>query len=70
MEQRMKQQQNKNPLGTLPVPKLLLKFSVPSIIAMLTSALYNMVDQYFIGNSVGELGNARSEERRVGKECL
>lgn len=59
MEQRMKkQQQNKNPLGTLPVPKLLLKFSVPSIIAMLTSALYNMVDQYFIGNSVGELGNA------------
>ena len=25
---------------------------------MLTSALYNIVDQYFIGNSVGELGNA------------
>lgn len=47
-----------NPLGTLPVEKLLLKFTVPSIIAMLTSALYNMVDQYFIGNSVGELGNA------------
>ncbi|MDE7436799.1 MAG: MATE family efflux transporter [Lachnospiraceae bacterium] len=47
-----------NPLGTLPVQKLLLKFTVPSIIAMLTSALYNMVDQYFIGNSVGELGNA------------
>lgn len=45
-------------LGTLPIPKLLLKFTVPSIIAMLTSALYNMVDQYFIGNSVGELGNA------------
>lgn len=47
-----------NPLGTLPVEKLLLKFAVPSIIAMLTSALYNIVDQFFIGNAVGELGNA------------
>lgn len=59
MEQKTENQpQNKNPLGSLPISKLLLKFSVPSIIAMLTSALYNMVDQYFIGNSVGELGNA------------
>lgn len=50
--------EQKNPLGILPLPKLLLKFTVPSIIAMLTSALYNIVDQFFIGNSVGELGNA------------
>lgn len=49
---------NKNPLGTAPVSKLLVKFAVPSIIAMLVSALYNIVDQLFIGNSVGELGNA------------
>ncbi len=47
-----------NPLGSLQISKLLLKFTVPSIIAMLTSALYNIVDQYFIGNSVGSLGNA------------
>lgn len=47
-----------NPLGILPIPELLLKFTVPSIVAMLTSALYNIVDQFFIGNSVGELGNA------------
>ena len=47
-----------NPLGVLPVPVLLKKFAVPSIIAMLTSALYNIVDQFFIGNSVGALGNA------------
>ena len=47
-----------NPLGVLPVPVLLKKFAVPSIIAMLTGALYNIVDQFFIGNSVGELGNA------------
>lgn len=56
MEQ--KKVNNQNPLGVLPIPRLLLKFTVPSIIAMLTSALYNIVDQYFIGNSVGELGNA------------
>ena len=47
-----------NPLGTEPVGALLKKFAVPSIIAMLVSALYNIVDQFFIGRSVGELGNA------------
>ncbi len=38
-------------LTTTPVKKLLLKFSIPCIIAMLVSALYNIVDQIFIGNS-------------------
>ena len=47
-----------NPLGTKPVPAMLLKFAVPSIIAMLVSSLYNLVDQVFIGHSVGTLGNA------------
>ncbi len=47
-----------NPLGTLPVPGLMLKFAIPSIVAMLVSALYNIVDQLFIGQSVGTLGNA------------
>ncbi len=52
------EENTKNPLGELPVRKLLVKFAVPSIVAMLVSALYNIVDQLFIGNSVGELGNA------------
>lgn len=56
--EKEKQTGQANPLGELPIPKLLLKFTVPSIVAMLTTALYNMVDQFFIGNSVGELGNA------------
>ena len=56
MEKQKKNQEN--PLGTLPVNQLLKQFAVPSIIAMLVSALYNIVDQFFIGNSVGELGNA------------
>lgn len=54
MEQTMKS----NPLGNVPVKKLLNQFAVPSIIAMLVSALYNIVDQFFIGRSVGQLGNA------------
>lgn len=47
-----------NPLGSKPVGKLLAEFAVPSIIAMLVSALYNIVDQFFIGHYVGMLGNA------------
>ena len=38
--------------------KLLLKFSIPCILTLLISALYNIVDQIFIGNSsVGAIGN-------------
>ena len=47
-----------NPLGSAPLGKLLVKFAVPSIISMLVSALYNIVDQIFIGQGVGYLGNA------------
>ncbi|MBO5461182.1 MAG: MATE family efflux transporter [Ruminococcus sp.] len=47
-----------NPLGSAPVGSLLRKFAVPSIVAMMVSALYNIVDQFFIGRSIGELGNA------------
>ena len=47
-----------NILGERPVNQLLMQFAVPSIIAMLVGALYNIVDQFFIGRSVGELGNA------------
>ncbi len=47
-----------NPLGTAPVGTLLKQFAIPSIIAMLVSSLYNIVDQFFIGNAIGELGNA------------
>jgi len=46
-------EQNENfYLTSTPVKNLLLKFSIPCILAMLVSALYNIVDQIFIGNSV------------------
>ncbi|WP_243342343.1 MATE family efflux transporter [Anaerococcus sp. AGMB09787] len=47
-----------NILETESIPRLLAKFAIPSVIAMVVSAFYNIVDQFFIGNSVGFLGNA------------
>lgn len=47
-----------NPLGYAPIGRLLRKFAIPSIISMVVSALYNIVDQIFIGQGVGMLGNA------------
>ncbi len=47
-----------NPLGTERIGKLMVRFAVPSIIALVVNSLYNMVDQIFIGNGVGYLGNA------------
>ncbi len=54
----MEEQAKTNPLGTEKVSGLMLKFSIPSIIAMVIGAVYNIVDQLFIGHAVGTLGNA------------
>lgn len=46
-------------LGTEKISKLMLKFSIPCVLSLLVSALYNIVDQIFIGNSeLSTLGNA------------
>lgn len=46
-------------LGSERISKLVRRFAVPCIISLLISALYNIVDQIFIGNSkLGFLGNA------------
>ncbi len=42
-------------LGTKPVGKLLMQYSLPAIIAMTASSLYNMVDSIFIGQGVGAM---------------
>ena len=45
--------------GTEKLSKLMLKFSIPCVLSLLVSALYNIVDQIFIGNSeLSTLGNA------------
>lgn len=48
----------RNPLGYQPIGRLLMRFAIPSVISMLVNALYNIVDQIFIGQGVGYLGNA------------
>ena len=40
-----------NILGNEKISSLLIKFSVPAIVGMMVSALYNMVDRIFIGNA-------------------
>ena len=50
-----------NPLGVQPVNRLLSQFAIPSIISMLVGSLYNIVDQFFIGQRAGELGNAATK---------
>lgn len=52
------QEKNGNPLGYLPISKLLGQFAMPAIISMLVNSVYNIVDQIFIGQGVGYLGNA------------
>lgn len=47
-----------NPLGEESINRLLRQFAIPSIVSMLVGSLYNIVDQFFIGQRVGELGNA------------
>ena len=54
----MNEVKERNPLGYEDISSLLQKFAIPSIIAMLVSSLYNVVDQIFIGRGVGPLGNA------------
>lgn len=46
-----------NYLAKEAIGKLMIKFSVPCIMSLLVSALYNIVDQIFIGRGVGYLGN-------------
>ena len=47
-----------NDLGKGKINKLLISFSIPCVISMLINSIYNIVDQIFIGQGVGTLGNA------------
>ncbi len=55
MESTISEKQNL--FATEPIGKLIIKFAVPSVIALLVNSLYNIVDQIFIGWGVGYLGN-------------
>ena len=49
--------QEENILGSEKIGRLIRKFSVPCILSLLVNSLYNIVDQIFIGQRVGYLGN-------------
>ncbi|MDR3301507.1 MAG: MATE family efflux transporter [Spirochaetaceae bacterium] len=51
-------QQSNNYLITEPIGKLLPKFAIPCVVSLIISCLYNIVDQIFVGNGIGYLGNA------------
>lgn len=57
-EKQNEKQEQQNPLGTEKISKLIKQFAVPCIISLVVSSLYNIVDQIFIGQGVGYLGNA------------
>lgn len=44
-------------LGKEKIGKLMMKFSIPCIMSLLVASLYNIVDQIFIGQGIGYLGN-------------
>lgn len=42
------EQEYSNPMGTIPVPKLIIQTSIPLIISLLVNNLYNLVDSIFV----------------------
>ena len=55
--EEIKVEKEENILGTEKIQKLIIKFSIPCIISLLVNALYNIVDQIFIGWGVDYLAN-------------
>ena len=49
--------ESQSPFASEPIGRLVVKFAVPSVIALLVNSLHNIVDQIFIGWGVGYLGN-------------
>lgn len=49
--------EKKSIFASEPVGKLIIKFAIPCVISLVVNALYNIVDQIFIGWGVGYLGN-------------
>ncbi|MCI6260313.1 MATE family efflux transporter [Pyramidobacter sp. SM-530-WT-4B] len=47
-----------NPMGSAPIPRLILRFALPATVGVLANALYNIVDRVFIGHYVGAEGLA------------
>ncbi len=51
-------ERRENPLETKSISRLILSFCIPSLASSLVTCVYNIVDQLFIGKTLGVLGNA------------
>ena len=51
-------EQKQNILGTEPIGRLMLKFSIPTTLTLMVNTMYNIVDQIFIGHATGISGVA------------
>ena len=54
----MTEKQTPQILGSAPISRLLIQYSIPAIIAMTVTSLYNIIDSIFIGHGVGALAIA------------
>lgn len=55
---KTKNNQNPETLGTKPISRLLVQYSVPAIIASVATSAYNIIDSIFIGHGVGPMAIA------------
>ena len=62
-------QNTNNYLAEERIGKLLLKFSIPCIMSLLVSSLYNIVDQIFIGRGVGCFNRSGLFSALFGPTC-
>mgnify|MGYP003623272245 CR=1 FL=1 len=54
----MDEKTKENPLATMPIGKLLLRYGMPAVLSSLVNSVYNLADQIFIGQSLGAAGDA------------
>ncbi len=54
----MTEKQDLHILGSAPISRLLLQYSIPAIIAMTVTSIYHIIDSIFIGQGVGALAIA------------
>ena len=52
------QKEERNPLETEPITRLIAKYSIPTALTLMVNYLYNIVDQIFVGQGVGVTGMA------------
>lgn len=50
-------------MGTAPIGRLMLEFSIPAVAAIVLNSLYNVIDSIFLGQAMGEIGLARDAGR-------